>query len=468
LAQEAVYQTLVRTRREAYHQRAGQAIEALYADRLEEFYELLAYHFARSGTDGKAVEYLDLANQKATRANAMAEAKGHFDEAMQLLDRMPETSANQHRRISLLANQFLVFWMLYQLPEYVELVTRYGELAEQIDDRGLRGMLAKHIGHCQWAFGQNDLALRTISSAVEMCEAGGNILGAGMSYCLLEWVHLTLGNYDEVAAWEAKALPALEEDFDPHYYMWSRAAAALARSQRGCWQEAVAEATEALRIGVQHSDDSVTCFSAFVLCEAYTAQGNLKAALQYGELGVRTAPTPADRVWSQSFLAGAWCRAGQVEQAIEVMAGLVPAYRATRFAYGELFNGVYLGEAYWRAGRLQEAQITLDGVVELAEQTGMRFYLGSAHRLLGEVAAEADPTPEGFARAAGHFEHSITTLGAIKAETELARAYAGYGRFCRRSGSDDEARRYRTQAVEIFDRLGTLIEPRMLGDDEHH
>ena len=40
---------------------------------------MLAHHYGRSGNKDKAVEYLDLANQKAAKANAMEEAKRYFD-----------------------------------------------------------------------------------------------------------------------------------------------------------------------------------------------------------------------------------------------------------------------------------------------------------------------------------------------------------------------------------------------------
>ena len=112
LTQETVYQTLLRPKREEYHERIGKAIEALYAERLEEYYEVLAYHYGRSGNKDKAVEYLDLANQKAAKANAMEEAKRYFDEAMTLLDTLPETEGNRHRRIALLVNQGTVMVLL--------------------------------------------------------------------------------------------------------------------------------------------------------------------------------------------------------------------------------------------------------------------------------------------------------------------------------------------------------------------
>ena len=50
-------------------------------------------------------------------------------------------------------------------------------------------------------------------------------------------------------------------------------------------------------------------------------------------------------------------------------------------------------------------------------------------------------------------------LQEIKAENDLALAYSGMGRLHKLRGEYGEARRYLTQALEIFQRLGTLIEP---------
>jgi flagellin-specific chaperone FliS len=47
----------------------------------------------------------------------------------------------------------------------------------------------------------------------------------------------------------------------------------------------------------------------------------------------------------------------------------------------------------------------------------------------------------------------------IKAENELALAYKGYGRLLKQKHQITEARGYLTKALEIFERLGTLLEP---------
>jgi tetratricopeptide (TPR) repeat protein len=199
-----------------------------------------------------------------------------------------------------------------------------------------------------------------------------------------------------------------------------------------------------------------------MLCVTYTAQGDLAAALHYGELACEKAPTPLDRVWAQSMLAWAWTRTGRAAEAIEVLSEILPAYEATRFSPGLLFGGVYLGEAFAREGRLDEAVTTLRTAAARAERVQSPFYGGSAHRLLAEVAAQMDATPAGWDRAAGHFEASIGLLSPIRAENELALAYAGYGRLHRQRGDDAAANRFLALAREIFERLGTIVEPGVL------
>ena len=78
---------------------------------------------------------------------------------------------------------------------------------------------------------------------------------------------------------------------------------------------------------------------------------------------------------------------------------------------------------------------------------------------MGEIALTTNPTQGGPPLAAPHFEHSIAILQQIKAENELALTYAGYGRLHRQQGHMAQARDYLTRALEIFERLGTWLEP---------
>lgn len=82
LVQEAAYESILLQRRRALHRRVGDCVEALFADRLEDFYGLLAYHYSRAEEWQKAQEYLFKAGDQASRVAADAEALANYRQAL--------------------------------------------------------------------------------------------------------------------------------------------------------------------------------------------------------------------------------------------------------------------------------------------------------------------------------------------------------------------------------------------------
>ena len=72
LTQEVAYAGLLEKQRRRLHGRAGQAIERIFAERIGEQYELLAYHFSRSDERDKAAEYLDTRQPQSRSAKCDA------------------------------------------------------------------------------------------------------------------------------------------------------------------------------------------------------------------------------------------------------------------------------------------------------------------------------------------------------------------------------------------------------------
>ena len=81
LIQEVAYNTILQKKRKELHALIAKAIEKLYADKLKEFYELLAFHYERAEEWQKAAEYLSRAGRKVgeifskDESNAFAERK---------------------------------------------------------------------------------------------------------------------------------------------------------------------------------------------------------------------------------------------------------------------------------------------------------------------------------------------------------------------------------------------------------
>ena len=81
------------------HERAAQAIEGLFAERLPEHYNALAHHYSRSGNTAKAVDYLHRAGQQAVERSAYAEAVSHLTTALDLLTTLPETRERSQQEL---------------------------------------------------------------------------------------------------------------------------------------------------------------------------------------------------------------------------------------------------------------------------------------------------------------------------------------------------------------------------------
>jgi class 3 adenylate cyclase/tetratricopeptide (TPR) repeat protein len=90
LIQEVAYSSLLLKRRTDLHARIGLAAEFLYADKLDEFYEILAYHFSQGEDYPKAYKYLKLSGEKAEEYFSHWPAFHFFEKARKTYDMLPE------------------------------------------------------------------------------------------------------------------------------------------------------------------------------------------------------------------------------------------------------------------------------------------------------------------------------------------------------------------------------------------
>jgi class 3 adenylate cyclase len=91
LTQEVAYNSVLIERRKLLHERAGQALESMFAGQLDDHLEELAHHYSRSDNLEKAVEYLGLAGQQAAQRSSYADAIKRLRAAIDLLHKLPDS-----------------------------------------------------------------------------------------------------------------------------------------------------------------------------------------------------------------------------------------------------------------------------------------------------------------------------------------------------------------------------------------
>jgi tetratricopeptide (TPR) repeat protein len=459
LVQEVAYNSLLSTRRKEIHRRIGSAIEELYAGNLEEFYEVLAYHYGRSDDQEKTLEYMELANRKATKLSALQDAMGYFEAAMALLDTLADTEPHRLLRISLLVDNVWVFILLNQFPVYYDLLLKHEPMATALDNPGLLGGFYARIANCESQFGRLDESLESARRAIDLCEACGNALYAGRSYSVSQWAQCWKSNYGAVLALKEKAIQSYRKAFCLRGYVSSFCISSLVYTYMGRWDEAVRDGETALKAADEHSDTSLSAFADWTIGIAYCLKGDLARAIESAELAFRKASSPMDCIWARSIRAWVYCRAGQPEKGLDHLAGTVPELRKAGAHLYYVICGILLGEGYLLNHQYDEAKQELEVVLMLAEKMGMRFQAAWCLCLLGHLSLRSDPSQKKAPSAVTSFENAIPICREIKAENQLALAYAGLGRYHKLSGGTAAARDYLNRALGIFERLGTLLEP---------
>jgi len=153
LVQDVVYETLLLTQRKLLHEQVGAAIEARYGERLEEHYDQLAHHYARSDNVEKAIQYLEKAGDKAAAVYTIRDAVNKYSAALDRLHDLGTNDAAKRKRIEVNLKLITAGWT-QPSPKffaYLEESTRY---ATELQDTVSEARLAWASGRLPWMLGQ--------------------------------------------------------------------------------------------------------------------------------------------------------------------------------------------------------------------------------------------------------------------------------------------------------------------------
>jgi class 3 adenylate cyclase/predicted ATPase len=136
LTQEVAYNAVLLERRQGLHERAAQAIEGLFVERLPERYNALAHHYSRSGNLPKAVDYLQRAGHQAVERSAYVEAISSLNTALELLATLPESHerSQQELVVQMTLGMALGVTKGQAAPEVERFYTHLQALCEQVGE----------------------------------------------------------------------------------------------------------------------------------------------------------------------------------------------------------------------------------------------------------------------------------------------------------------------------------------------
>ena len=90
LIQDAAYQSLVKKKRQQFHQKIGNVLEADFPQLVETQPELLAQHFSEAGDVEKGIDYCLKAGERSQERSANTEAITQFKKGLELVEKLDE------------------------------------------------------------------------------------------------------------------------------------------------------------------------------------------------------------------------------------------------------------------------------------------------------------------------------------------------------------------------------------------
>ena len=460
LTQEVAYNTVLLERRRVLHERAGQALEGLFAERLPEQYHALAHHYRRSGNTAKAVDYLQLAGQQAVERSAYAEAVGHLTTALDLLTALPESHARsqQELTVQMTLGMALRATKGANAPEVERLYTRARELCERVGEpvQLFRVLWGFWIMYNQRGDHQTMQALgEQLLSLAQRLEDPDLLLEAHHAL----WTSLFRGS--ELAAARMhqdqglrlyeperhRTHAALYSGHDPGVCCRMQAAPAL--WFLGYPNQAVASIQAALALAQQLAHP----LSLTMALRWAAVLHHLRREAPLTQVRAEAAMTIATDQGFPQHLAAAtplrgWALAacGHEEEGLTQIQQGLAASRATRPTRERPYHLALLAEASAQVGQTTEGLVALTEALATLAQSGVRWCEAELYRLRGELLLQHAEAPPEEVEAC--FQQALAVTRRQQAKSLELRAAMSLSRLWQRQGKRDKARQL---LAEIYD-----------------
>jgi predicted ATPase len=401
LTQEVAYNSLLLKRRKEIHGKIGEAIEQIYAERLEEFYEMLAYHFVQGEVWDKAVTYLHQAGGRAMKKSAYVEAIAHLRKGLEVFPRLPETAERDELELALQLDlaQSLIVSKGLTAPEVEQAYARALELCRKVGEtpkllpvlqglrrlyalRGDRGdaQKARELGEqlLTLAQGQNDTAL--------LQEAHWAL---GQTLCYLGELNPARTHLEQSSA------------FYTPQSLSSQVSRDAAGTQIACllytgsilWalgypDQALETGHEALSLAHELSHPFTLAFAFWAVAQINQYRREVQATLERAEATIALSNEqgfPLLVEYGTPLRAWTLVMQGNTEEGIAQIRQIMTNKPAgITNAHWPMFYAL-LVEAYGAAGQTEEGLDVVAEALALVEKTDFRFYEAELRRLQGEL-----------------------------------------------------------------------------------
>jgi len=458
LTHDVAYNSLLVQRRRELHRVIGLAIEELYADRLPEQYEILAYHFSRGEEWARAVHYLRQAGVKALARSANREAVTYFDEALGALQHLPESRAMMEQAIDVRFELRVALGLLAEYGRTLDLLREAEALAERIGDRRRLGLAYGYTAQVLSNSIDYEPAVEMSQRALTIASEIGDLALSAVARLQLGRAFHELGDYRKAMGFLRPNVTTFSGDRARERLgqpvllsVWSRQWLAWCHGWRGEFAESAALADECRAIAGEAGQAADLLTTSGTLGLPALLQGDLSLAIPALEHGISLARARNIRSMIPayvSFLGYAYGLAGRPHEGVPLLEeGLDIAGGVKHWPCVSLWTG-WLAEAQLLQGRTADATFNAERSLQLAIERKESAYQAFSHRIVGELAAHRGPSES--AKAEEHLRRAMAMAEEREMRPLIARCHLNLAQLYRRASNRDLAQAHLVTATSMF------------------
>jgi tetratricopeptide (TPR) repeat protein len=445
------YASLPGPRRQALHLAAARALETIHADRLQDVFERLAYHFSKTDHAEKAVEYLTLFARSAATLYAHEEAVRALQEAQLHAQNLPVKDRDR-RRLDLVLRHASSLFPLGRIHEILELLLPQREPLARLQDAALAGHYYFLLGRTYSFLADLERAAQNAQRAIAEADRCGDATTKGKAYCLLAQDGPLAGKALEGIAHGRQAVELLEGTEGTEERWWLGHAhwvVALNYLQIGSIGPALGALAQADAIARVTGDPRLQTVAAWCAGIIHAIAGESERAISECRQAVERAPDPLNRAVAVGWLGFAYMEKGDAAEAIPLLEQVAAEF--SRFGYRPLqgWFTAFLAEAYRIGGQFDVAREVATKSMQIATDSNVRVAIGWARLSLGRIANAMRV----HAEAESHLRTALDTFAGIQSKYEMGRTQMDLAVAAHAQGKVEAATASLREAQELFTAL---------------
>jgi tetratricopeptide (TPR) repeat protein len=448
LIQDAAYESLLKTRRQALHRRAAEALREANAEP-----EAIAHHFTEAGLDDLAIEWWGKAGDQALRRSAFQEAIAHLGKAIAMADKGAEgqraqgVSAAPNQRVTQLhvAQANALFAARgYGAPETTEAFARARESAS--GDKDAPERLAADYGLWVGSYVRGELPSMRAHSATFLSdvEARPDSPEAGVAHRAAGITCWVAGEYREARDHLERALalfqPGRDNDLAFRFGL-EPGVAAMFSLAAVLWPLGEVDRAISLVEQMLTRIADLTHVGTLAVGRTYATLFELmrgdrtRAAPNAFELVRLARENELTMYGAVGAFLGGWVTGvgGAPGGGLEDMRRGVRLLREQNVLMYDGLLKIALAEAEARAGDPDRAIAIIDEALATADRIGYRSFEAELHRTRGDILLKRDPAnpapaEEAFLTAITIAKQQTTRSFELRAALALAKLYQSTAR----------------------------------------